>query len=517
MKAMQSIGLAITLMLVAPSQSWSQTANINDDAWKQFVNQTTVVVASLYPERLAISEESSNFAAQARQLRNLVDELDGAVMHLILDLPYSSAQPAVRIVLHEPDEQKRDKLAQRFADRMLMKVDRSEDCLVIVLGESGKYASQPVNERGLNEKVLQQVERPGLDAAFDKVKSSAIQIAFAPPGYLWQSYEQLLEKLPPQLGGGKPTELTHGMQWAALGIDLERLIFTATIQSSSPAAAMDFTAYLPKLIRGLLSLQPSERQAELNRLVEAGLPLLDIKANDDQVQIAVRQNAEIAAGFSLLAALAKQAFDTLPGHVVKDRLRQIALAIHNYESVYGVLPPGRNNEKTIPSSRLSWRVQLLPFLDQNELYQKFKHDEPWDSPHNIQLLAEIPEVYRSPMFASWDNTPVIQPGYTPFVAPVGEGTIFGGNEVLGFRNVSDGLSNTAMVLFADSNHVVPWTAPDDYRYEASNPAKGLKQFANGLFVVAVGDGSVQMIPLDTDPEQLRRLFIRNDGQPLQLP
>jgi hypothetical protein len=78
-----------------------------------------------------------------------------------------------------------------------------------------------------------------------------------------------------------------------------------------------------------------------------------------------------------------------------DNLQQIAAAMHNYYDTYGYLPPaavyGKNGKPL-----LSWRVLLLPFLDQNELYRQFHLDEPWDSAHNKKLLAQMPRVYRIP-------------------------------------------------------------------------------------------------------------------------
>lgn len=79
-----------------------------------------------------------------------------------------------------------------------------------------------------------------------------------------------------------------------------------------------------------------------------------------------------------------------------NNLKQIALAMHNYHASNNKFPrPATHNEKG--KSLLSWRVAILPFIEQQELYDKFKRDEPWDSPHNKALLKEMPPVYRCPI------------------------------------------------------------------------------------------------------------------------
>jgi hypothetical protein len=73
----------------------------------------------------------------------------------------------------------------------------------------------------------------------------------------------------------------------------------------------------------------------------------------------------------------------------------VALALHNYQDLHGRLPPavvyGEGNRPLY-----SWRVLLLPFLEQQALYDKFHRDEAWDSPHNMKLLAAMPSTYAPP-------------------------------------------------------------------------------------------------------------------------
>src|SRR5262245_29213098 len=69
--------------------------------------------------------------------------------------------------------------------------------------------------------------------------------------------------------------------------------------------------------------------------------------------------------------------------------------MHNYNSAHGRLPAavvyGEYGEPL-----LSWRVAMLPYIEQQGLYDRFHLDEPWDSPHNIQLLPLMPRSYALP-------------------------------------------------------------------------------------------------------------------------
>ena len=55
--------------------------------------------------------------------------------------------------------------------------------------------------------------------------------------------------------------------------------------------------------------------------------------------------------------------------------------MNNYEAQHGCFPPAYSVDKDGRPLH-SWRVLLLPYLDEEELYKQLRLDEPWDSPHN---------------------------------------------------------------------------------------------------------------------------------------
>src|SRR5205823_13461834 len=73
-------------------------------------------------------------------------------------------------------------------------------------------------------------------------------------------------------------------------------------------------------------------------------------------------------------------------------LKAIMIAMHSYHDANGKFPADITDKAGKPL--LSWRVELLPYLEEDKLYKEFQRDEPWDSPHNFKLLAKMPDVYR---------------------------------------------------------------------------------------------------------------------------
>ncbi|WP_158222713.1 DUF1559 domain-containing protein [Rhodopirellula sp. MGV] len=210
-----------------------------------------------------------------------------------------------------------------------------------------------------------------------------------------------------------------------------------------------------------------------------------------------------AAGLLLPAVQAAR--DAARRMTVSNEMKQIGLAIHNYHSAYRKLPFNTINDAS-GEPLLSWRVAILPFLEEMELYQQFRLDERWDSPHNQRLLEQMPAVFANARMG-------LAPGETVFLAPAGEGMMAETGKELRFRDVLDGLSNTLMVVEANQNESVPWTKPSDLTFDSpdlksSLPIRSPDRGSWGLF----GDGAVIQIDPSLSAEMLRAMLTRAGGE-----
>jgi hypothetical protein len=197
-------------------------------------------------------------------------------------------------------------------------------------------------------------------------------------------------------------------------------------------------------------------------------------------------------------------------------LKQIGLALHNYHDTYGRFPPAAIYSKN-GQPLLSWRVAILPFIEQDHLYREFHLDESWDSDHNRTLLARMPKTYESLGDAE------TEPNRTFFQVFVGKGTVFEGTKGIKFGEITDGVSNTLLVIEAGVS--VPWTKPADISFDTNQPLPPLGgmfkerfrfsslSFEGSKDILSVlADGSIHRIKKTIAEENLKKMIIRNDGQ-----
>ncbi len=185
-----------------------------------------------------------------------------------------------------------------------------------------------------------------------------------------------------------------------------------------------------------------------------------------------------------------------------NRLRMIVLASLNYESAHMRFP--RNITDRDGNVLLSWRVAILPFMEQNHLYNQFHMDEPWNSDHNIALLDQMPDIFKSRGFKSDSKTL-----YQGFEGP---GGIFEpGGRGIGFGSITDGSSNTIFCVECDPKSAVEWTRPQDLPFDLEEPITSVGKFRKGNFNAAYCDGSVHTFDFGSIANQLNKLIHRSDG------
>lgn len=169
----------------------------------------------------------------------------------------------------------------------------------------------------------------------------------------------------------------------------------------------------------------------------------------------------------------------------RERMETIGVALHEYmaDAATFSFPPAvlRGSDG---QSLLSWRVQILPYVGQKELFEQFRLDEPWDSPHNQSLIGRMPDVFRSPLSRA-------APDRTNYVTIRGDGTAFPADRATRLADFADGSSNTILFVECSDKAAPVWTRPDDLPHNRINPVEGLPPES---FLATFADGRVHMIP-----------------------
>ncbi|MEX1039301.1 MAG: DUF1559 domain-containing protein [Pirellulaceae bacterium] len=181
---------------------------------------------------------------------------------------------------------------------------------------------------------------------------------------------------------------------------------------------------------------------------------------------------------------------------IQYQLKQIGIALLNYEADYGQFPPATiADEEGRPMH--SWRVLILPYLEHTDLHAEYDFDQPWDHPLNLPLLEKTPGVYESPWTSKDDP-----PGLTPCVAFSAVGTVLGTTEGAKRADISQDLSEIPVVV-GNFQQPIPWTQPTDISPRQWVALHGwMVDNEKYPSVTIQADGSVRAVDLREPPEDL---------------
>ncbi|WP_158265378.1 DUF1559 domain-containing protein [Blastopirellula marina] len=256
-------------------------------------------------------------------------------------------------------------------------------------------------------------------------------------------------------------------------------------------AFRQYVERVSKTLRAALEPEASGNQVTMTTVGKSG--------TSPQVMIA----SGTAVLMPLIATARQQAFRS--GSV--NNLKHIMLAMHNYHDTFGKLPANSYDENGKPL--LSWRVHILPFVEQAALYQQFHLDEPWDSEHNRKLVAMMPVQYLSPS----TKGELAAQGKTRYQMPLGEGLPGSVKKRLRFQDLTDGLSNIIAVAEVPASDAVIWTRPDDFHVNMDSPLESFLPGDTKGFNSARYDGSVQyMLKKELADNILKALLTHQGGE-----
>ena len=212
-------------------------------------------------------------------------------------------------------------------------------------------------------------------------------------------------------------------------------------------------------------------------------------------------------------------------------LTQLALAVHNYHDAYNAFPPaaviGPNGKPWH-----SWRVLVLPFIEELDLYKQYDFSQPWDSPKNLAVAEKMPAVFRDPAregppdtFADYaaitGEAAIFQPGVVTMKSADDFPACLTAGKKVGFASVTDGTSNTILFATLDPARQIPWTKPEDIVLDDAFPGIGKPAGIGAIHpvegghhtaLVAFADGSVQTLPDSIDADTLRPFLTRAGGE-----
>ena len=230
-----------------------------------------------------------------------------------------------------------------------------------------------------------------------------------------------------------------------------------------------------------------------------------VRTNEQGIEIESRQTiptngvvASIPVGIGMLLPAVGQVRKAARQTESLNNLRQMALASLNYESAHMKFP--------VDDEKFSWRVRILPFLEEGNLHDQINFDEPWDSEHNKKILAKTPKLFQAPGSKVAEGMTV----YRSF-----KGTL-GGRDGKGidFGKITDGSSNTILVAQVPDEMATHWAKPDSLEVNDDVAKKLLA--GKGGFLTAFCDGSVQQIPATMGTDDLKHLLDPSDGNYVEM-
>jgi hypothetical protein len=448
--------------------------NIDIDALFEHARKSRVAPAA---------EEFAGALRMAREHQARFQRSGGRYVYVIFSLSHrlAAGPPPPLLVIPAAQAESREALTALLQGIPNLKLESRDG--VLLAGPAAVFETLP--------------RRPGRpDPELGQALAAASQPqrgAFVLPEALRRALEELAPELPAAVGGGSIKTLTRGLQWVSLGLDLSaKFEASVVVKAENAESAQKLDDLAHKAIT--LSLKEGNLPAQIGEL-------LRFKQKDNRLELTL----DARTFDNTLLAMAGRVRETGARAQSANNLKQIALAMHNYHDVHKSFPAHASYDKQ-KKPLLSWRVHILPYLEESDLYQQFKLNEPWDSAHNKALLTRMPKMYQSPLSADKRER-----DKTTYVVPFGPKMLFNGPKAPQIRSIIDGTSNTIMVVDADDQHAVYWTQPEDLRVDPKQPRAGAVREMIGI-IAAFCDGSVRVIQPRIADERFLALLTPAGGE-----
>lgn len=286
----------------------------------------------------------------------------------------------------------------------------------------------------------------------------------------------------------------------------ERFVMLDEVQAMAHGGEQEFLVHIPFGIGTDWNVVATRLNQHFDAMLTTGQeptrPSLDPMAI-----ISVRARSRIFADMigALMLSGSGAAHEAMRRSVCVDRLHQITLAMLLYERDHGTLPAAYTVDADGEPLH-SWRVALLPYLGQQELYEKIRLDEPWDSPHNRQFHKQAVDFCQCP---SAD----LSPGQTTYSVVIGPDAPFEADK--GKPLSQFGPKSTRMILVVERSQAACWMDPN-FELPQAEEEPGINRPDGGGMSIAsqhpgganfgLRDGSVHFLSETIDAEQFKDLL-----------
>ncbi len=481
---------------VAPYIQDTTVAVVHLDVTKVDIVGAGETVRSLVSEAVLPAAEFTAGIEKLKQTQSLLREAGIRQVVAVFDIGSQPDMKPIVFALLEPGKTG-EPLVGQFKQEM--QLDRAEQMPGMVMVGKGTTidrlkAGTPANREDLKAAML-----PNNPGAF----RCAIGISPETKRVL----AELLPQLPPEI----PLDIKKmaaGFSWIHVSAQLDReLGLQCQLETSGKEATQEFFK-LWQMGKQRLAAE-SEAPKEINELLGTIIPKAEgnsLKFDLNAKSLAASPNVK-----GIVETMLGESRKNAQAVMSSNNLRLFMLSMHNYHDSIGHFPMASSIKKD-GKRLLSWRVYVLPYIEQAPLYQKFHLNEPWDSEHNKKLIAEMPKVFAAPTLSAEQ----VAKGMTTYVVPVGKGTMFSRDKGTKLQEVTDGTSNTIAMLEANEKNAVIWTKPDDIDVDAPGLI-GKLHVQDGMITVAFADGSVHRIKTTISPTTLKNLLQMADGNVVEIP
>lgn len=500
------------------SSALSQTAsNLKSDL--SYIPSSTLFAISLNPAELSAKKES-------KPLIELLNSFMGGAMQgvkpeqlgnvVFMTLPSSQrGQSNVVIRLTPTNAADVDSIQNLATKANLQVVQPDPKTLLISPSEVALNHCQLVGVSGAKSSSWAEVWNAG--AARDVVFMAAPSLAMAVSMEANQIVQGLMEGEPRRLVRASSIEYCEWIVGTvAVQEEIQVMVLAQTVNGKHAESLVGDSRVLLSKLRGVVFQgQDSllvDSEAVKNPMVkylnelESMLEGTKIVQSNSQVRLSMTSKNGLTARLASMSGISSKAIASAQTRRRSaNNLKLLGLAMLNYESTFKRLPAAMQiGPMDVPHS---WRVTVLPFLEQSKLYDKYQMAEAWDSQANADILKQMPEVFGDPATGETGFRVLVSPNQRAGGALFSSEPARSGPKM---AEIIDGTSNTICIV--ESVNTVPWTKPEGILFDPSGEPLQVSDINPKGFNVVFVDCSVRFIPPNIAPEFLKGIISKNGGE-----